>query len=95
MEKGYFERIDETIFSLYSYEENFVQEFVIIKCGMAISNTIPCDFLPFHFSSTSFKKVELVADENAREIKLLIDDELIYSYDTAPHCHMEGCVITE
>lgn len=90
-----FERINETMFSLYSYEKSFDHEFVITKCGKAISNTIPCDFLPFHFSTASFQKAELVADESAKEIKLLIDDRLIFSYDTAPHCHMEGCAITE
>ena len=92
---GNSEQIDETMFSLYSYEKNFGHEFVIVKCGKSISNNIPCDFLPFHFSSTSFQKAELVADENAKEIKLLIDDTLVFSYDTAPHCHAEGCVITE
>ena len=81
------ERIDETVFHLYSYEKNSGYDFMITKCKIEKSDTIPCKFLPFRFSSTSFEKAELVAKENTKEIKLMIDDELIFSYDTAPHCH--------
>ena len=88
--------IDASQFGLISYEKNSLTEFVITRCdGKYLDDKLLCVILPCQYSIMTFNKAELVTDESTREIKLMIDDELIFSYDTAPHCHTEGCVITE
>jgi hypothetical protein len=88
--------IDSSYFGLLTYEKNSQHEFVITKCdGEYLDDKLSCAVLPFRYSTKTFDKAELVTDENAKEIKLLIDDKLIFNYDTTPHCHTDGCVITE
>lgn len=89
-------KIDATYYYLDTHERNSAHEFVISKCdGEYLDNQLSCSILPFHYSTTKFDNAELVIDKQAKEAKLLIDDRLIFSYDTAPHCHIEGCAITE
>jgi hypothetical protein len=88
--------IDNSFFGLLTYEKNSQHEFVITKCdGESLDDKLSCAVLPFRYSKKTFDKAELVTDESAKEIKLLIDDKLIFSYDTTPRCYTEGCVITE
>jgi hypothetical protein len=88
--------IDSSQFHLLTYEKKSLNEFVITKCdGKYLDDKLSCAVLPFQYASKTFDKAELVMDVSAREIKLLIDDKIIFSYDTTPHCHTEGCVITE
>ncbi len=88
--------INTSQFGLYTYDKNSAHEFVITKCdGVYMDENLACAVLPFHYSAKNFSKAELVTNENAKEIRLIIDDALIFSYDTASHCHIKGCVITE
>ncbi len=82
-------------FILYSYEKNSIQEFLITKCNEEIQTGIPCEILPFRYSTETFEKEEFVNDESTGEIKLFVDDRLIFTYDTAPHCLAEGCIIID
>jgi hypothetical protein len=85
--------MDTYFLNLYSYEMNSVQEFVIVKCYRKDYQCISPEILPFRYSAKNFKKANLVSDESVKEIKLLVDDKVIFNYDTAPHCQVEGCII--
>ena len=89
-----FSKIDNAYIYLYTYEKNSGQEFVISKCeGKYLDNNISCMLLPFEYFTKTFNKAEIVTDESTKEIRMLLDGSLIFSYDTAPHCHVDGCTI--
>ncbi len=87
--------LGSTSFSLHSYEKDSNKAFVITKCNREVHTGVPCEILPFRYSTETFEKAEFVSDESEEEIKLLIDDRLIFTYDTVPHCIAEGCMIEQ
>lgn len=89
-----FGMIETTYIYLYTYEKNSRQEFVISKCeGKYLDNNISCMLLPFQYATDAFNKAEIVTDESTNEIRMLVDGTLIFSYDIAPYCHVDGCVV--
>jgi hypothetical protein len=88
-----YEPFGSAAFNLYTYETKEIYQFVITKEILKDQKNAGWEFLPFHYSSLAFGKADLVKDEGAQEIKLLIDDQTILTYNTALHCQVEGCVI--
>jgi len=68
-------------FGLYTFEKNLAQEFVIVRCKSKDYEMGSCEILPFRYSTTSFKKTQFINDKNSEVIKLMIDDQLIFTYD--------------
>ena len=87
--------IEPYFLNLYSYVRNSYQEFVIVKCYWKNYPCVSPEILPFRYSTRTFQKAEFVSDESAKDVKLLIDGKVIFTYDTAPHCQAVGCVILD
>ncbi len=87
--------IDIFHYYLWKYKKNSIQEFVITRCDGETLDNVSCAILPFRYSIAAYNEAEIVADKSSKEIKLLIDGRPIFTYDTAPHCLVEGCVIVE
>lgn len=85
---------DKFYFAVYTYEKDTTPQFVVSKCDGSFSDKkTACEILPFHYSINHYEKAELEASKGKNEIMLTIDDVEVFSYDTAPHCKVEGCII--
>lgn len=76
---------DKTIPAIFSY--------MLYRC---IKNGISCERLPFRYDVNGrFPGGILELDQISGEIKVLIEDELIYTYGDPPRCYVKGCSITD
>lgn len=66
--------------------------FMLYQCT---ANTVFCWRLPFQYETHGLPDGYLELDLQSREIRILIRNELIYSYGNSPKCHVPGCSLTE
>jgi hypothetical protein len=64
---------------------------MLYRCEKDSTN---CSRLPFRYDLDHLPHGYLELDEQGGEIKVFIENELIYTYSSAPQCHMEGCSLT-
>jgi len=65
--------------------------YMLYRCEKDSTN---CSRLPFRYDLDHLPHVYLELDEQSGEIKVLIENELIYTYSSTPQCHVEGCSLT-
>jgi hypothetical protein len=65
--------------------------YMLYRCEKDSTN---CSRLPFRYDLDHLPHGYLELDEQGAEIKVLIENELIYTYSSAPQCHVEGCSLT-
>ena len=80
-------------FCLYSYDAGSGKSFVITRCNNENRDEISCEVLPIRYSTKSFDTADLKTGDAAQVVEGFVDGELIFSYDTVPHCYVEGCTI--
>ncbi len=86
--------VGRTTFYLYSFTNNVGQEFRITKCNNEQNERVDCEVIPFEYSVAFFKDAKLISEKESKEIQLLVDNLLILTYDTTPHCWADGCTVS-
>lgn len=67
-------------------------KFMLYKCQ---KDTVDCSRLPFQYETHKFSYGYLELDEQSSEIKVLIENKLIYTYGKVPKCYVKDCLITD
>lgn len=67
-------------------------KFMLYKCQ---KDTVDCSRLPFQYETHKFNNGYLEIDEQSGEIKVLIENKLIYTYGNVPKCYVEDCFIKD
>jgi hypothetical protein len=74
---------------------NSPYEYMLYKCE---KDTVNCSRLPFYYVSDRdnfYGYGYLEFDEHNNEIKVLILNELIYTYGNSPNCYVDGCSLSD
>jgi hypothetical protein len=74
---------------------NSPYEYMLYKCE---KDTVNCSRLPFYYVSDRdnfYGYGYLEFDEHNNEIKVLILNELIYTYGNSPTCYVDGCSLSD
>jgi hypothetical protein len=66
--------------------------YMLYRCA---KESTDCSRLSFRYDLDALADGYLELDEQSGEIKILIDDELIYTYSSSPKCHVEGCSLAD
>jgi hypothetical protein len=68
--------------------DRFIFKFMLYRCNIGM---LECERLPFKYDTKGLPLGYLELDEQSGEIKILMDEELIYTYSAHPHCYVVGC----